>query len=149
MPRIESSVIINGDVEKTYALAKNVEAFPEFMPDVKSVTVLERGEDGNSVLTEFVGIVKEFKTTLKWVEEDHWDDRAKTCRFKLRKGDFKSYSGEWTFEPLDGATKFTSVLDFEYDIPMIGPLLKALVARKMQQNIDGMLRAIKQQVESE
>ena len=148
MPRIESSVLIKGNLDKTYALAKNVEAFPEFMPDVKSVTVLERGEDGNSVLTEFVGIVKEFRTTLKWVEEDHWDDEAKTCRFKLRKGDFKSYEGEWTFEALDGGTKFTSVIDFEYDIPMIGPLLKALVARKMQQNIDGMLRAIKEQVES-
>lgn len=149
MPRIESSVTIKGDVEKTYALARNVEAFPEFMPDVKSVTILERSEDGKRLVTEFVGIVKEFKTTLKWVEEDVWDDEAKTCHFKLRKGDFKSYSGMWTFEPVDGGTKYTSVIDFEYDIPMIGPLLKALVARKMQQNIDGMLRAIKQQVESD
>ncbi len=149
MPRIESSVLINGDLEKTYTLAKNVEAFPEFMPDVKSVTVLERDKDGNSVLTEFVGIVREFRTTLKWVEEDQWDDQAKTCRFTLRKGDFKSYSGQWVFETEDGVTKFTSVIDFEYDIPMLGPLLKALVARKMQQNVDGMLRAIKEQVECE
>ncbi|MBP6962857.1 MAG: SRPBCC family protein [Armatimonadetes bacterium] len=148
MPRIESSVLINGDVEKTYALAKNVEAFPEFMPDVKSVTILERSGDGRNLVTEFVGIIKEFKATIKWVEEDEWDDQAKTCRFKLRKGDFKSYSGIWTFESADGGTKFTSVIDFEYDIPMLGPLLKTLVARKMQQNIDGMLAAIKKQVES-
>jgi len=148
LPRIESSVLINGDVEKTYALAKNVEAFPEFMPDVKSVTILERSGDGRNLVTEFVGIIKEFKATIKWVEEDEWDDQAKTCRFKLRKGDFKSYSGIWTFESADGGTKFTSVIDFEYDIPMLGPLLKTLVARKMQQNIDGMLAAIKKQVES-
>jgi ribosome-associated toxin RatA of RatAB toxin-antitoxin module len=141
--------VINGDLEKTYALAKNVEAFPDFMPDVKRVTVLERSEDGSKLVTEFVGIVKEFKTTLKWVEEDDWDDQAKTCRFKLVRGDFKTYSGVWTFEAVNGGTKYTSVIDFEYDIPMIGPLLKALVARKMQQNIDGMLRAIKEQVESE
>ncbi len=149
MPRIESTIVINGDLEKTYALAKNVEAFPEFMPDVKSVTILDRSPDGNKLITEFVGIVKEFKTTLKWVEEDQWDDEAKTCHFKLVKGDFKSYSGVWTFEPVEEGTKYTSVIDFEYDIPMIGPLLKALVARKMQQNIDGMLRAIKERVESE
>lgn len=149
MPRVESTIVINGDVEKTYALAKNVEAFPQFMPDVKSVTILERSEDGSKLVTEFVGIVKEFKTTLKWVEEDQWDDQAKTCRFKLVKGDFKTYSGLWTFEPVNGGTRYTSVIDFEYDIPMIGPLLKALVARKMQQNIDNMLRAIKEQVESE
>lgn len=149
MPRVESTIVINGDVEKTFALAKNVEAFPQFMPDVKSVTILERSEDGSKLVTEFVGIVKEFKTTLKWVEEDQWDDQAKTCRFKLVKGDFKTYSGLWTFEPVNGGTRYTSVIDFEYDIPMIGPLLKALVARKMQQNIDNMLRAIKEQVESE
>ncbi|MHB0913465.1 MAG: type II toxin-antitoxin system RatA family toxin [Armatimonadota bacterium] len=146
MPKVESSVVINGDMEKVFALARNVEAFPEFMEDVQSVTVLER--DGNRTVTEFVGIVKEFRTTMKWVEEDIWDEEAKTCSFGLVKGDFKSYSGLWTFEPADGGTRFTSVIDFEYDIPMIGPLIKSLIAKKMKQNVDNMLAAIKAQVEN-
>lgn len=149
MSRVESSVIINGDLEKVYTLARDVEAFPEFMPDLKSVKVLERNPDGNHLVTEFVGIVKEFKTTIKWTEEDHWDDQAKTCKFELVKGDFKSYSGVWTFEPANGGTKFTSVIDFEYDIPLIGPIIKTLIAKKMKQNVDNMLNAIKEKVERE
>ena len=147
MPNIESSVIINGDLDKTFTLARNVEAFPEFMPDVKKVTILEKSEDGNRLITEFIGIVKEFKVTMKWVEEDVWDDQAKTCTFKLVKGDFKEYAGKWTFEPIENGTKFTSVIEYEYDIPLIGPMLKALIAKKMKQNIDNMLSAIKAQVE--
>ena len=135
-------------MDTVFNTAKNVEAFPEFMPDVKTVTILEKSSDGNIQKTEFVSIVKEFKTTIKWVEEEVWDPATRTSNFSLVKGDFKSYSGVWTFESVDGGIKFSSVIDFEYDIPLIGPMIKALVARKMQQNIDNMLSAIKVKIEA-
>jgi ribosome-associated toxin RatA of RatAB toxin-antitoxin module len=147
LPKVESSVTINSDLEKVFALARDIEAFPEFMPDVRKVTILEKSPDGSRTVSEFIGIVKEFKVNMKWTEEDIWDEQAKTCRFSLIKGDFKSYSGLWTFEPVDGGTKFTSVIEYEYDIPLIGPMIKSLVARKMQQNIDNMLQAIKHKAE--
>ena len=148
MPRVESSVLINGGVDKVFALAKDIEAFPQFMPDLKKVTILERSPDGNHLTSEFVGYIKDFRITLKWTEEDEWDEQARTCRFKLVKGDFKSYSGVWTFEAADGGTKYTSVIDFEYEIPLIGPIIKTLVARLMKQNVDNMLAAIKQKAET-
>lgn len=148
MPRVESSVIINGSVDKVFALAKDIEAFPQFMPDLKKVTILERSPDGSHVIGEFVGCIKDFRITIKWVEEDEWDEQAKTCKFKLVRGDFRSYSGLWTFEPVDGGTKYTSVIDFEYEIPLIGPIIKSLVAKLMKQNVDNMLNAIKDKVES-
>jgi len=148
LPRVESSVIINGPVDKVFALARDIEAFPQFMPDLKKVTILERSPDGSHVIGEFVGYIKDFRLTIKWVEEDEWDEQAKTCKFKLVKGDFKNYSGLWTFEPVDGGTKYTSVIDFEYEIPLIGPIIKSLVAKLMKQNVDNMLIAIKNKVES-
>ncbi|MDI6829518.1 MAG: SRPBCC family protein, partial [Armatimonadota bacterium] len=114
MPRVESSVIINSDVDKVFALARDIESFPQFMPDLKKVSILDKSPDGRRVISEFVGDIKQFKITVKWTEEDEWDENAKTCRFKLIKGDFKNYSGLWTFEPIEGGTKFTSVIDFEY-----------------------------------
>lgn len=147
MPTVESSVFINADVEKVFALAKDIEAFPKFMPDLKKVTILEKSPDGCRIKSEFVGYIKDFKVTMKWTEEDEWDEQAKTCKFKLVKGDFKSYSGLWTFEPADGGTKYTSVIEFEYEIPLIGPIIKTLVARLMKQNVDNMLAAIKQKAE--
>jgi ribosome-associated toxin RatA of RatAB toxin-antitoxin module len=135
-------------MEKVYALAKNVEAFPGFMPDVKSITVLERGEDGRRTVCEWVGIVKEFKTTIKWTEEDIWDDDAHTCTFSLVKGDYSKYGGKWTFTDLGGKTRFDSEIEVEYDVPLVGALIKCLIARKMKENVDNMLAAIKKEVES-
>lgn len=148
MPRVESSVVINADVDKVFALAKDIEAFPQFMPDLKKVVILDRSPDGNRITSEFTGYIKDFKVTMKWVEEDEWDEQAKTCTFNLVKGDFKTYSGVWTFESADGGTKYTSVIDFEYEIPLIGPIIKTLVARLMKQNVENMLEAIKSKAEN-
>jgi len=147
MPHVESAILINGDLERAYALARDIESFPEFMPDVKSINVLERSDDGARTVVEWVGIVKEFKTTIKWVEEDLWDDAKKECRFTLVKGDYSSYSGVWRFETVDGQTQFTSEIDFEYDVPLIGALIKNLMVRKMKENVDNMLAALKAKVE--
>jgi coenzyme Q-binding protein COQ10 len=93
MPRVQNEILIDADVETVYHTAKDVERFPEFMPDVKSLRVLERSEDGRRTVVEWVGLIPEFKTTIKWVEEDLWDDAAHTCDFNLVRGDFKSYGG--------------------------------------------------------
>jgi uncharacterized membrane protein len=145
---VQSSVEIDGPLEQVYALAKNIESFPEFMPDLKSVTIVERSEDGSRIVSDWVGIVKEFKTTIKWTEQDIWDDEAKTCTFSLVKGDYSKYSGFWKFTDLGGKTRFDSEIEVEYDVPLIGALIKGIIAKKMKENVDNMLAAIKQKVES-
>ena len=148
MAKVQSSIEINGALEEVYALAKNVETFPEFMPDLKSVKIVERSDDGSRTVSEWVGIVKEFKTTLKWTEEDIWDDAAKTCTFSMIKGDYSKYLGLWTFKDIGGKTQFDSEIEVEYDVPLVGALIKGLIAKKMKENVDNMLLAIKQKVES-
>lgn len=147
MPRIQSSVEINGPVDQVYALARDIESFPEFMPDLKSVKIVERSGDGSRIVSDWVGIVKEFKTTVKWTEEDIWDDAARTCVFSLVKGDYSKYSGVWTFTDLGGRTRFDSEIEVEYDVPLVGALIKGIIAKKMKENVDNMLAAIKQKVE--
>lgn len=149
MPRVQNEILIDADVGRVYQTAKDVERFPEFMPDVKSVRVLERSEDGRRTVVEWVGLIPEFKTTVKWVEEDLWDDAAHTCDFKLVRGDFKTYGGRWEFIPTPNGTRFTSVVDYEYDIPLIGPLIKGLILKKMHENVDRLQAALKERVEGE
>lgn len=144
---VSSFIEINGPLEEVYALAKNIEAFPEFMPDVKSVKIVERSEDGNRTVSEWIGSVKEFRLSVKWTEEDIWDDAAKTCTFSLIKGDYSKYSGVWKFTDLGGRTRFDSEIEVEYDVPMIGSLIKGLIAKLMKQNVDSMLVAVKKKVE--
>lgn len=146
MPRVESSIIINGHIDKVYECAKDVERFPDYMPDVKDVKIIERGENGR-VVTEWTAYIPDFKMSVKWTEEDLWDDEAKRCDFKLVKGDYTAYSGFWTFDPVDGGIQFDSVVDYEYNIPLIGALIQGLVQRKVQENVDQILSAVKGKVE--
>lgn len=148
MAIVHSSIDIEGPIEKVYTFAKNVESFPDFMPDVKSITVLERSPDGRRTVCEWVGIVKEFRTTIKWTEEDIWDDQAHTCVFSLVKGDYSKYSGKWQFTDLGGKTRFDSEIEVEYDVPLVGALIKGIIAKKMKENVDNMLSAIKDRVEN-
>ena len=82
MARVELEVVIHAPLETVYAVARDVEAFPQFMPDVKSVRILEKSDDGSRTLTEWVAYASQLKLQVKWTEEDLWDDTARTCRFR-------------------------------------------------------------------
>jgi ribosome-associated toxin RatA of RatAB toxin-antitoxin module len=145
MPEVSASIIIRAPLEAVYARARRVEDFPRFMPDLERVTVLERNGDVPT-LTEWVGIIEGRR--IHWVEEDEWDDAAHRCRFRQRDGDFDKYEGSWEFVPEgDGGTRTTIAVEFEFGIPLIGRLLSGLLRLKMRENIDGMLKALKQQIE--
>lgn len=146
MPRIESSIMINGPVDRVYQCAKDIEKFPEYMPDVKEVKILERGENGR-VVSEWSAYIPDFMMTVKWTEEDLWNDDSKVCDFTLVKGDYAAYSGKWTFTQCDGGCRFDSIVDYEYDVPLVGPLIKGIVKKKVQENVDMILKCVKEKVE--
>jgi ribosome-associated toxin RatA of RatAB toxin-antitoxin module len=146
MPRVENSIIINGLIDHVYESAKDIETFPQYMPDVKDVKILEHKGNG-VVISEWSAYIPDFMMTVKWTEEDTWNDEARTCDFKLVKGDYAAYSGKWTFTEEDGGVKFYSLVEYEYDIPLIGALIKGLVQRKVQENVDQILLGVKKKVE--
>ncbi len=147
MPRIELSVQIDAPVERAYAVARDVETFPEIMDDLQSLTVLERSDDGNRTVTEWVGIVREFKMTIKWTQEDKWDPVAHRDDYVMIKGDMDSMAGYWQFTEDGGGTRFDSVLDYEYNVPLIGPMIKALIRKKLEANLLAQMQAIKARAE--
>ena len=145
MPTIESEIIIARPVAQVYALAKDIERFPEFMADVESVEILE--DDPPRRVSRWVGAVKEFNRTIQWTEEDYWDDEAYVCTFRQLEGDFSKYQGRWEFVAVPEGTKMYLEVEYEYNIPLIGALIKNLLRKKMQQNTDSMLAALKARAE--
>jgi ribosome-associated toxin RatA of RatAB toxin-antitoxin module len=143
--QVDGALLIQAPPAAVYALAKRVEAFPEFMPDLERVTVMER-RDGAPVLTEWIGRVEGRR--IRWVEEDEWDDAARVCRFRQREGDFERYEGTWTFADAAGGTRTAIAVEFEFDIPLIGGLLSRLLRVKMKENLERMLAALKREAES-
>ncbi len=148
MPIIEHSIWINAPVEKVYNVAREVERFPEVMPDLQSVKVLERSENGSRTVTEWTGVVREFNNMyVKWTEEDLWDDTAHTCRFRLLKGDLQRMEGEWRFVEEKGGTRFSSRLEYEYNVPLLGSLVKNLIHKKLEENVKMVLEGIRRRAE--
>ena len=144
MPLIKNEVVIDAGVDIVFNNAREVETFPQYMPDIESVAVLERSDDGNRLVTEWVGVAAEVKLKLRWTEEDIWDPKEHTCRFTQLKGDYQVYEGIWKFTAEeDGKTRFSSEFTYEYEIPLIGPLIKALIAKLAKTNMQRILEAIK------
>lgn len=148
MPRVESSIVINAPRDAVIAVARDNARFPEFMSDVQSLNVTETSDDGLRVVSEWVGIVPKFGTKVRWVEEDVWDLESGACAFRQLSGDYDQFEGTWTFVAAGAAqTRFDSVLDYRLEIPLVGPLLKAIVQKTMQNNLDATLAAIKARCE--
>jgi len=131
-------------MEKVYALAKDVERFPQFMPDLESVAVLERLPTGT--VTEWVARVQGRK--IRWIEEDEWDDVRRVCTFRQRSGDFNKYAGVWRFEATPEGIRTSLEVEFELDIPLAGALLSSLLKVLMRKNCESMLAALKGRLEA-
>ena len=148
MPRVESSIEISAPRDSVIAVARDNEAFPEFMADVQSLVVKEKSGDGLRMVTDWVGIVPKFGAKVHWIEEDVWDLEVGTCTFKQIEGDYDQFEGVWTFtETGANQTRFDSVLDYRLEIPLVGGLIKAIVQKTMQNNLDATLKAIKERCE--
>jgi len=146
MPELTSEIQISAPVEVVYELAQNIEAFPEYMPDIKEVTILER--KGNELISRWGSYVKEFARTVKWTEKDHWDDEKRVCTFSQVEGDFTEYEGEWYFESDGEGSKMRLIVRYELNLPLIGALIQGLLKKKVQENSDNMLAALKEKAES-
>jgi ribosome-associated toxin RatA of RatAB toxin-antitoxin module len=146
MPTVESRALIQAPLESVFTIARDIEAFPEFMPDVQEVRILEQDPTGRQVSC-WVGLIKEFKRTINWTEEDYWDASAHVCTFRQLEGDFALYQGRWDFLAVPDGTEMVITLEYDYQVPLIGNLIKGLLLRKMQENTDNMLAAIKARAE--
>ncbi len=144
MPNVMTEIIIPAPLEKVYAVAKDIEKFPEFLPDVESVVIVEHTEKG--FISDWVGIAEKLNRKIKWREEDIWDDTAHICTFRALSGDWETYDGVWSFIEVDGGTKMIMNMDCEVNVPLIGALIKTIIGKLAKSNIDGMFEGIKQRV---
>ena len=145
MPTVTSETIINAPVERVYEIARDIERFPEFMDDVDEVEILEQTDERQ--VSRWAAAVKEFNRQIKWTEEDFWSAEDRTCEFAMLEGDFSEYSGTWRFEPEGEGTRATLVVNYAYNVPLIGALIQKVLQKKMQENCDSMLAAIKAEAE--
>lgn len=143
MSEIVSTRRIAGPPEAVYRAARQVERFPDVMPDLDSVEVLEDDGQGHTK-TSWTGTIKVGPLTrqISWIELDHWDDEGLRCRFELVEGDMKTYDGTWVFVADGDGCHVTLTVNFELGVPMLGALVNRMVDQLMQNNCDELLAAL-------
>jgi coenzyme Q-binding protein COQ10 len=128
-----------------YGLAKEQERFPEFMPDVESVVVLERGE--KRALTRWKTLVED--APIEWTEEDLFFDEIPRIDYALLEGDLDRFQGSWIFTLSEtGATKVELTVDYDFGVPTLAELIGPLLEQKVRENSEMMLAALKRQAEA-
>lgn len=143
MPYIECSISIAAPARVVYELAKDQERFPQFMPDVETVTIFERHPE--YVLSRWKTLVEE--APIEWVEEDRFNDAELRIDYKLLEGDLDTFEGAWTFDENNGVTHVRLTVNYDFGVPTLAELIGPTLQKKVRENGEMMLAALK--VESE
>jgi coenzyme Q-binding protein COQ10 len=143
MPYVETSIAIAAPARVVYELAKDQERFPQFMPDVETVVVVERHPD--HIVTRWKTLVEE--APIEWTEEDRFNDEALRIDYKLLEGDLDKFEGAWTFDERDGTTHVLLGVDYDFGVPTLAELIGPTLQRKVRENSEMMLAALKAEAE--
>ena len=143
MPYVETSIAIAAPARVVYELAKEQDRFPDFMPDVETVVILERHPD--RVITRWKTLVEE--APIEWIEEDRFDDDGLRIDYKLIEGDLDKFEGAWTFDESNGATHVVLGVDYDFGVPTLAELIGPTLRRKVRENSEMMLAALKAEAE--
>jgi ribosome-associated toxin RatA of RatAB toxin-antitoxin module len=144
MAYVESSIEIDAPAALVYALAKEQERFPEFMPDVESIVVLERHPE--YVVTRWKTLVED--APIEWTEEDRFDDDALRIDYALTEGDLDRFEGSWTFVAGGGVTRVVLTVDYDFGVPTLAELIGPTLQKKVRENSEMMLAALKREAEA-
>src|SRR5580704_2766003 len=143
MPYVETSIAIAAPARVVYELAKDQERFPEFMPDVETVKLIE--QNAERAISRWKTLVEE--APIEWTEEDRFDDAALRIDYKLIEGDLDKFEGAWTFEERDGTTHVNLGVDFDFGVPTLAELIGPTLQKKVRENSEMMLAALKREAE--
>ncbi len=130
--------------ERCFAVAADIERYPEWAADIKEVVVEERDDQGRPVLVTFraAAFGRSASSTLRY----DFSQAPHVLSWKLTKGDITSkWDGSYVFDPDEGVgTDVTYHLEAELRVPIPGFIKNRAQSRVMSTAI----RELKARVES-
>jgi coenzyme Q-binding protein COQ10 len=140
MGQANTSGIFKAPIAKVFKVITDYGSYPQFMSDVKRVSVIEAGPDKKLVEYE-LQIIKTFRYQL-WMFEKAPTDVS----WKFHTGEmFKENSGSWKLTDLgDGTTKAEYSLTAKFGVFVPGMIEKKLI----EVNLPTMMKSFTQRIES-
>ncbi len=142
-----NQIRINGDPDRIFALAANIQDWPRILPHYRYV-VIEEQADRHKVAR--MGASRD-GFPVKWRARQELLPEERRIRFQHVGGITRGMDVEWRIEPERDSVLVTIHHDLSYPVPLIGPFFaEFIVGRLFVHNIAGKtLKCIKQIVESE
>jgi len=130
--------------ERCFAVAADLERYPEFFNDIKEVEVKERDDRGRPLLVNFRAAA--FGRSTSYTLAYDYTDAPHTLAWKLTEGDITTkLDGSYVFDPGEGGgTDVTYHLEAELRVPIPGFIKMRATSRIMSYA----LRDLKAQIES-
>lgn len=135
MASIKRSALVHYSADQMFDLVNDIEKYPEFMAGCVEAVVIDR--DDESIIGKLklsrAGITQEF-TTKNLLR------RPSSIEMQLVEGKFKSFSAQWSFDPLaDDACKVALSMDFEFDSFFIDTAAEKLLMLSANSLVDAIV----------
>jgi len=140
---INVSVPIRGSKESIYTLLKNMEQFPQFIRDIKSIKVTKKMD--NTFITEWNITID--GANIAWLERDTFNNRDMHIKFKMLHGDFNVYEGEWLLKDERQRIVLSLSVYIDWGAPALIKFVKPIIEKKTKRALRTFLLAIKKEVE--
>lgn len=113
-------------------LILDFEAYPEFLPEVRSAKVLRRDADAWEVSLE-LQLLRPLRYTIRAVRAEDEEDGEQTLRWSLIEGRLRSNEGAWTLTPLEDGSgcRVRWEADVQVGVYLPGGLIKTLTDRRL------------------
>jgi ribosome-associated toxin RatA of RatAB toxin-antitoxin module len=137
-------MVISGSPDRCFAVVTDLERYPEWVGDLKSVQVLERDDAGRASLVSFRAAA--FGRSTSYTLSYDYSSAPREVSWVQTEGDLTTrLDGHYRFEPAgDGETKVTYTLAVELKVPIPG-----FVKRRAEGHIlHAAIRDLKSRVES-
>jgi ribosome-associated toxin RatA of RatAB toxin-antitoxin module len=141
--RAVESISVAADPGTVFAVAVDLEDYPEWVGDLKSVVVTERDKSGRPLVATFRAAA--FGRSSTYTLRYDYQEAPTVLSWVMVEGDLTSrLDGSYRFEPADGGTLVTYQLEVELRVPIPG-----FVKQRAAQRIQGTaLRELKARAES-
>ncbi|WP_248884701.1 type II toxin-antitoxin system RatA family toxin [Acidithiobacillus acidisediminis] len=121
MHHIRKTAVLPYSAEEIFALVEDIRSYPQFLPWCGATRILQ--DRGDEVVAEIRiahnSFGKAFSTRNRY-------QRPKLAEVRLVDGPFRFLEGLWQLEPVDGGTRVTLDMRFEFASRLIGAFLEPI-----------------------
>jgi len=136
--RLTVSQHVAASAEDAYRIVVEIEQFPEFMENVKSVKILSAKGDRKVIAWEMM--IDD--APLEWTEEVCYDKDRFRVEFCATDGIFERFDGYWQVSPDTTGSRIDLDLEYEIGLPEIAHIISPILKDRLIMNLESMLIAI-------